>query len=400
MDYTQNSFTRGNVLPKYVAEETLKRSRVDTSDGPAIRVKTIASDITDLSTLESNTRQIKNSNNDIKQVLGTTNDSSTANTVVGLLKRIHSTTDESIEQIIEDINTLQSTKADKSNTYTKTEINNALNLKADKSDTYTKTELDNSLALKADKNTTYTKTEVDNLITNSEITNYVTTDTLQSITGTKLCNELHANSFYTESILLKNHTYNSSSFKLNDQSDKNYKLCSEAYIRDLIRNSIEEKITYYNLDLYYIGSFNIHLKINDVDTWIETCGTAIIVATDLNRLYITNLRLNVQTTTSSRIDLIEIIITKKDLSQYYYRPLSPSINCGSGAGVCGRNWQLTSCSSIFTLAYTGFNYNSFVFWDQPTTKTYSFSAAYWSFFLNGFMFDLYDNVNDKYVYYQ
>ena len=107
-----------------------------------------------------------------------------------------------------------------------------------------------------------------------------------------------------------------------------------------------------------------------------------------------------QTTTSSRIDLIEIIITKKNYSQYYYRPLNPTLNSGSGGGVCGRNWQLTTNCSNFTLAYTGSNYNSFVFWENSTTKIYTFTTAYWSFFLNGCVFDLYDEINDRYVYYQ
>ena len=88
MDYTQNSFSLGNVLPKYVAEETLKRTRVDTVEGPAIRVKSFSSTSTDLTTVENNTSSIKNTSTDIKTALGTSSDSSSANTVIGLLKSI------------------------------------------------------------------------------------------------------------------------------------------------------------------------------------------------------------------------------------------------------------------------------------------------------------------------
>jgi len=422
----------------------------------------------------------------ISYSLGEPSDVETKNTVIGLLKRIHSSSSgnaETIDQLIDEVDDLQETKADKSTTYTKTEVDNKLTLKADKSDTYTKTQVDdalllkanssntytktqvysktevdnalalkanqsttytktevnnnlslkanksdtytktevdnslalkadksttytknevnNNLALKADKSTTYTKSEVDNLITNSEITNYVTTNTLQSITGTKLCNELHADSFYTESILLKNHTFNGSLFKENYDGDTNYKLCSKAYIDDLIVEKIPLNIDLIHKNYYENGSFRVHVKINNADSWIETYGTANISYAYLGkrRLFITFLRLDIQTTTSSTIDLIEIITPSLSGSNSYsYRALNPTTRQGSGGGICGRNWQLTSCSSIFTLGYTGYNYNRFFFWENPTTKTYSFSTAYWSFFLNGCMFDLYDNIENKYVY--
>lgn len=385
----------------------------------------------------------------ISYSLGEPNDDNTKNTVIGLLKRIHSTSSgnaETIDELIDEIDDLQETKADKSNTYTKTEVDNKLTLKADKSDTYTKiqvdnalllkanssdtytktqvysktevdnalalkanqsttytkTEVNNNLALKADKSDTYTKTQVDNLISAGTITNYVTTDTTQSITGTKLCNELHADSFYTESILLKNHTFNGSLFKENFNGDSNYKLCSKAYISDLIDERVALNIDLIHKNYYENGKFEVHVKVNNIDKWIIAHGTANISMGFENkrRLLITFLRLNIQTTTNSTIDLIEIITpgNRATSGAYSYRPLNPTIKQGSGGGICGRNWQLTSSSSIFTLGYIGDNYNRFFFWEKPTTKTENFSAAYWSFFLNGCMFDLYDNTENKYVY--
>ncbi|KAA6378634.1 MAG: hypothetical protein EZS28_025839, partial [Streblomastix strix] len=56
------------------------------------------------------------------------------------------------------------TKADKSETYTKTETGTLLDAKADKNDSYTKTETDNLLDDKADKTDSYTKTETDTLL--------------------------------------------------------------------------------------------------------------------------------------------------------------------------------------------------------------------------------------------
>ena len=61
-------------------------------------------------------------------------------------------------------------KADQSTTYTKTEVDTAVNAKANSSDvytksqTYTQTEVDTALALKANQSTTYTKTETDSAI--------------------------------------------------------------------------------------------------------------------------------------------------------------------------------------------------------------------------------------------
>lgn len=69
---TSNIFTNTNTLPKYVVDETLKRAR--TEDGSAIRVTSTNS--TDLSP--------------VTDTLGTTEDQSTDNTVIGLLKSIAS----------------------------------------------------------------------------------------------------------------------------------------------------------------------------------------------------------------------------------------------------------------------------------------------------------------------
>lgn len=38
-DTAENLYTSNQVFPKYVTDSTLKRARVDTSDGPAIRIK-------------------------------------------------------------------------------------------------------------------------------------------------------------------------------------------------------------------------------------------------------------------------------------------------------------------------------------------------------------------------
>ncbi|KAA6398959.1 MAG: hypothetical protein EZS28_005515 [Streblomastix strix] len=83
-------------------------------------------------------------------------------------------------------------KADKTTTYTKSEDDALLLLKADKTqliDSYTKSQDDALLLLKADKATTYTKTEDDALLllkaNAADLTNYVDTNSAQTITGTK-----------------------------------------------------------------------------------------------------------------------------------------------------------------------------------------------------------------------
>lgn len=69
-----NIFSQGNVLPKYVSEDTLKRARVTTENGIAIRVA--GGNVADLSPVTDS--------------LGTTSDASSDPTVIGLLKSISS----------------------------------------------------------------------------------------------------------------------------------------------------------------------------------------------------------------------------------------------------------------------------------------------------------------------
>ena len=145
-------------------------------------------------------------------------------------------------------------KADKSDTYTKTEVNNALALKADKTDTYTKTEMNNALALKADKSDTYTKAQVDSMVTGSTITNYVTTDTLQTITGTKIFGEAHATDLYATNFRLNTHNFTTSAFVSGDTSDENKTLCSQKYIENYIQNYVTN---YINGTLVNQISFNL-----------------------------------------------------------------------------------------------------------------------------------------------
>lgn len=128
-DLNNNAFSAFNVFPKYVTDDTLKRARVDNNGTTSIRVSnTTEPTPADLSTLESNTGDIKTysqaindkvgfktdaawdgetsnpsiisllkktSNNsvDLSSVttpLGTTADTSSDSTVIGLLKSIAS----------------------------------------------------------------------------------------------------------------------------------------------------------------------------------------------------------------------------------------------------------------------------------------------------------------------
>ena len=91
-----NIFTQGNILPKYVSEETLKRARVDTEDGPAIRVET--SNSTDLSP--------------VTDALGTTEDQSTDNTVIGLLKNISDTNSTDLSPVTDTLGTTSDQSTD------------------------------------------------------------------------------------------------------------------------------------------------------------------------------------------------------------------------------------------------------------------------------------------------
>lgn len=70
---TQNLFTQSQIFPKYVSDDTLKRARVDTSDGPSIRVAgTFSGSSTDITP--------------ITDALGTTSDTSSTPTLIGLTK--------------------------------------------------------------------------------------------------------------------------------------------------------------------------------------------------------------------------------------------------------------------------------------------------------------------------
>lgn len=199
----------------------------------------------------------------ISYSLGEPNDVDTKNTVIGLLKRIHSSSSgnaETIDQLIDDVDDLQETKADKNDTYTKTQVDNALSLKANSNDVYTKTqvytksEVNSDLALKADKSDTYTKTQVDNLISEGTISNYVTTDTTQIITGTKTFNELHSGSVYTPNFYMNNKLFNGAFIKENDSSSDNEKICSKSYIEDMILNLIPNLLLgYYPISSNYKG---------------------------------------------------------------------------------------------------------------------------------------------------
>lgn len=70
---SHNLFTQSQTFPKYVSDETLKRARVDTADGPSIRVAgTFSGSSTDITP--------------ISDALGTTSDTSSDPTLIGLTK--------------------------------------------------------------------------------------------------------------------------------------------------------------------------------------------------------------------------------------------------------------------------------------------------------------------------
>ena len=125
-DLNNNSFSAFNVFPKYVTDDTLKRARIDNNGTTSIRVSnTTEPTPVDLSTLESNTGDIKTFSqaiNDkvgfktdaawdgeatsasviqiekktsgdtasIKTAVGSSSDTSSDSTVIGLLKSIAS----------------------------------------------------------------------------------------------------------------------------------------------------------------------------------------------------------------------------------------------------------------------------------------------------------------------
>lgn len=90
-DLNQNTFSSFNVFPKYVTDDTLKRARVDNNGLTSIRVSSASEPTpTDLSTLESNTGDIKTADQAISTAVGTSTDTSSDSTVIGLLKSIAS----------------------------------------------------------------------------------------------------------------------------------------------------------------------------------------------------------------------------------------------------------------------------------------------------------------------
>lgn len=76
----------------------------------------------------------------------------------------------------------------------------------------------------------------------STITNYVTTDTLQTITGTKIFTEAHATDLYATNFRLNTHNFSSSAFISGDTSDENKTLCSQKYIENYIQNYVTNYI--------------------------------------------------------------------------------------------------------------------------------------------------------------
>lgn len=118
-----------------------------------------------------------------------------ANTIINSILSSNQTTtpnDTSIPTSLWTQNKLD-TKADQTNTYTKTEVNDALALKADKATTYTKTEVDTQLT------NYYTKTQIDttldNYYTKTEVYTKAEVDTLLTnyYTKTDLNNLLQLN---------------------------------------------------------------------------------------------------------------------------------------------------------------------------------------------------------------
>lgn len=178
-------------------------------------------------------------------------------------------------------------KADKNDTYTKTQVDNKLNLKADKSDTYTKTEVNNALALKADKSDTYTKTQVDNLITGSAITNYVTTDTLQTVTGTKMFDEIHASKSYATELHVNTHKFTNVAAVSGDSSSGNNTLCTKTYIDNQINQT---NPNYYpnndfSLDTAFTAGFTrCYIKYN----YLDSSNNDITAASPMDIFYYTH----------------------------------------------------------------------------------------------------------------
>lgn len=88
-------YTENRVIPKLVSDDSLKRARVENSDGTcAIRIVGSGGGEggePDLSVIETNTTDIKTIDNQIKNAVGTSSDTTSDSTVIGLLKSINTT---------------------------------------------------------------------------------------------------------------------------------------------------------------------------------------------------------------------------------------------------------------------------------------------------------------------
>ena len=84
-DITSNIFTSSQVFPKYVSDETLKRARVEESDGTAIRISgTFSGSSTDLTDTNGKIDDVKTSVDTVNTSVGTVNTSvGTVNTTLG-----------------------------------------------------------------------------------------------------------------------------------------------------------------------------------------------------------------------------------------------------------------------------------------------------------------------------
>lgn len=113
---------------------------------------------------------------------------------------------------------------------------------------------------------------MDNLVSGSTITNYVTTDTLQTITGTKMFNEIHANKSYAAELYVNTHKFSNVAAVSSDSSSGNNTLCTKTYIDNLISNCYPNTIfavsnnfkagvsnCIINTTCYYNSSYHTHL---------------------------------------------------------------------------------------------------------------------------------------------
>lgn len=382
----------------------------------------------------------------ISYSLGEPGDEDTKNTVIGLLKRIHSSSSgnaETIDQLIDDVDDLQETKADKSTTYTKTEVDNALALKANQSTTYTKTEVDNNLALKADKSETYTKTQVDNaltlkanssdvytktqvytktevdndlalkadksdtytktqvdnLISGGTITNYVTTDTLQTITGTKMFNEIHANKSYAAELYVNTHKFSNVAAISGDSSSGNNTLCTKTYVDNQITNdSNHYPNSYFSLDsgftagfttcglnyTYYNSNNNITTMLEYMDIFYYTHGDDIYIS-GISEI---NFGSNVSSTDT------RLWITNFQIKSVYYKNYNSTSSRQTGGLIVGEYWGSGSHLDFPQFYFicmtndTNNNNRGLLRWIEPNTlstaNTNFVKNGYWKLHFNNY----------------